>query len=67
MKKKKRRRRKIKKKKKKKEKKEKRKWFNEYYWATPFEFHTPPVEDLRDILHWGSVNFKQISSFGTSK
>ena len=24
--------------------------------ATPYEFHTPPVEDLRNILHRGSVN-----------
>ena len=27
-------------------------------WASPFELHMPPVEDIRNILHWGSVNFK---------
>ena len=27
-------------------------------WATPFKFSTPPVEDLRNILHKGSVNSK---------
>ena len=26
------------------------------YWATPFKIHTPPVEDLRYMLHRGSVN-----------
>ena len=32
----------------------------DYNWATPFEFHTLPVEDLRNIVYRGSVNFKQI-------
>ena len=22
---------------------------HQVYWAAPFEFHTPPVEDLRNI------------------
>ena len=25
-------------------------------WATPIEFHTPPLEDLMNMLHRGSVN-----------
>ena len=27
-------------------------------WTTPFEFHTPPVEDLRNHYYRGSENFK---------
>ena len=33
-------------------------WLDFEKWATPFEFDTPPVEDLRNILHRGSVNSK---------
>ena len=28
------------------------------YWATPFEFHTLPVEDLRNHYYRGNENFK---------
>ena len=28
------------------------------HWAIPFEFHTPPVEDLRNLSHRGNVNSK---------
>ena len=35
-------------------------------WASPFDFHTPHVEDFTNIIH-RSVNFKLISSFDTSK
>ena len=33
-----------------------RKWL----WATPFDTHTPPVEDSANVLHMGSVIFKWI-------
>ena len=37
------------------------------HWANLFEFHTPPVEDLRNHSNRGSENFKQINLFGTSE
>ena len=36
------------------------------HWAIPLEIHIPPVEDLDNIFHRGSVNFKWISQFGNS-
>ena len=27
-------------------------------WATPFEFHTPPMEDLRNIYFRGECDFQ---------
>ena len=38
-----------------------------HYWAIPFEFKTPPVEDLRNIFHTRSAKFQVDSSFGTSE
>lgn len=35
--------------------------------ATPFELHTPLLEDLRNIYHNGSMNSKYKRSFGTFK
>ena len=32
-------------------------------WATPFTIHTPPVEDLLQTFHTGSINLKWISHY----
>ena len=34
---------------------QKKKSFQQH-WATPFEIHTPPVEDFGKVYHSGSVN-----------
>ena len=36
-------------------------------WTTPFEFHTPPVEDFRKHIPQGEFEFQIDNSFGTSK
>ena len=38
----------------------------EKHWAIPFEIHTPSVEDLLQVFHRGSVNFKWIGIFNNS-
>ena len=35
-------------------------------WANAITIHTPPVEDLPQAFHMGSINFKCISMLDTS-
>ena len=35
-------------------------------WAAPFENHTPPVENLPEVVHRGSMNFRWIDLLGFS-